>query len=390
MHSRIQRRNRRLWLLWCCTAVRDSSGEVLTLRGGLSALLSSPTRSKTAVCSRVVGHLRGGGIVANSVIEVNPNYIPPPHLVQSRHHLSSTSSPFFAPTALSSSPLTPLHTTAQQEGGSNHREHNQSLQVQTSEGVIEAESYSFDFWQPNIPRPTQSAWNQATTFLYQLRLANGATAFNTGVSCLAVFVLWQIPACHNVLRRWFVLHPSNASLTTMLLSSVSHSNLSHLVLNLAALFRFTPTVRNILSRSTGPKSWPLWPLFLGSSMVGSLFHLAWGGESGCMGLSDVTLALLAVYAKTCPEQSMGLWLAGIVPLRLPALQLLHLILAWSCGGTLRSALRLGSTSSSRQVAHAAHLGGLVFGLVYYELWNQRRTWQSWLMPNPHQRGPWMI
>jgi membrane associated rhomboid family serine protease len=93
-----------------------------------------------------------------------------------------------------------------------------------------------------------------------------------------------------------------------------------------------------------------------------------------MGLSDVTMALLAVYARIFPRQNLGIFLAGVIPVRMPASRLLNVVAAWSCAGCLLSRVRAPATN----VGHAAHLGGIVFGLAYYEAWIRRREWQPLL------------
>jgi membrane associated rhomboid family serine protease len=96
-------------------------------------------------------------------------------------------------------------------------------------------------------------------------------------------------------------------------------------------------------------------------LSGSLGFLFLGGARGAngLGLSAVTMSLLAVYAEAYPDSILGMVLAGIIPVRLPARRMLHLALLWSVGGSILD-LR-----SPQRVAHSAHLGGLVFGIAYW-------------------------
>lgn len=199
---------------------------------------------------------------------------------------------------------------------------------------------------------------------------------STVVSCLAVFVLWQVPICHAILRKYFVCSRYNLTLSSgrvasLLLSSVSHAGLIHLIFNIAALVSFGPRVQYFLASTS---RWKLWPLLVGSALASSLCFLLLdrSHNEGAMGLSGVTLALLAVYARAFPNENLGILLAGILPVRMQSQQLLRWLLGVSLFGTL-------STRRS-QVAHSSHLGGLLFGVVYYEIWSRRRELQ-WITSN---------
>jgi membrane associated rhomboid family serine protease len=132
------------------------------------------------------------------------------------------------------------------------------------------------------------------------------------------------------------------------------------------LLSLGPQVQQTLRMTTGNR-WPLWPLLAGAALSGSIFFLLFS-QSGCLGLSSVTLGLLAVYARFFPDRTMGVVLAGIFPVRMPAERLLTVLLVWSAVGSL-----LHRRSG---VAHAAHLGGLLFGCGYYELWQHRYQLQA--------------
>jgi rhomboid-like protein len=86
-----------------------------------------------------------------------------------------------------------------------------------------------------------------------------------------------------------------------------------------------------------------------------------------MGLSGVTLAFLALQARLTPEREFGLALGGIIPVRMAAQVALILLLVWSL---------IGSLARESTVAHSTHLGGLLFGMGYYELWTRRNKLRS--------------
>lgn len=317
-----------------------------------------------------------------SLIEVNPDYVSPPHLISTAkspsprtNKLHRPYTAFNAPAGGSSSTRGPmlLQDTAYQERNVPTRGDMQQLQALP----METASLSFDhiFQPPNQPNHVR-----LLEFLTDLRQRNGPSITNTAIACFCVFFAWQIPAFHPLLRKWFVCSRSNP-VSSVVLSSLSHANVSHVLFNLAALFGVGGPVRRVLIQT----KWPIWPLLLGSSVCGSVFHLALGTTrhvSGCMGLSDVTMALLAVYAKLFPRQNLGIFLAGVIPVRMQASRLLSIVAAWSCAGCLLSRVNAPTTN----VGHAAHLGGIVFGLAYYEAWSRRREWQPLLSSAIIRRG----
>lgn len=217
-------------------------------------------------------------------------------------------------------------------------------------------------------------------FQHMYKLA-GPAIMNSAITCVIIFLLWQFPSNHTMLRQYFVCTKYNVRLSprilSVALSALSHSGAIHLFFNLVALFTMGPTVRKSIARPsralvrpllTPPSSWPMWPLMLGSAITGSLFFLLIDGgkyHGGCMGLSGVTLSILAVYARMNPNDMLGILVAGIIPIRLRASNLLYLLLGWSALGSISPVLM------SSRVAHTTHLGGLVFGLAYHEAWKRR-------------------
>lgn len=128
----------------------------------------------------------------------------------------------------------------------------------------------------------------------------------------------------------------------------------------------------------------LWPFMIGAALSGSLAFLVLvglssrvggsGGGGGCMGLSAVTMSMLSVYAHAYPDHVLGILIAGVLPVRLPAHQLLQVTLLYSLLGSLYA------TRFPQQVEHSAHLGGLVFGILYNELLRHHRTSRAQLLP----------
>jgi membrane associated rhomboid family serine protease len=261
---------------------------------------------------------RGGVLPGSSPYERNPFYVPPPHLAR-RIELQQTPPP--PPPNLPPNYFT-----------------------------VETQTYAFN----NEEETSKSLPSVIRKALMDLP----PSLRHTVLSCVAVFILWQIPACKGTLYHHFVCRFENlrsGRIDSLVLSAISHSGLFHMAFNLLALVSLGPPVKQMLGQ-------PMWPLLLGASLSGSITFLLFDKiRNGCMGLSGVTLALLSVYARLLPRKSLGILVAGIIPVRLPAMHILQILLVWSFFGSFVQS----------PVAHAAHLGGLLFGLVYFEAWTRR-------------------
>lgn len=202
---------------------------------------------------------------------------------------------------------------------------------------------------------------QVTAYATQLHRTSPTLSIGS-VSCILIWLLWQRPQAHGFLNKNFVCSRRNIGqgrLLTTLTSAVSHASFTHLLVNLFAFLSFGPSLVKTLSSS----NWKLWPLVVGAASFSShVFLMLSRDGGGCMGLSGVTLAFLALEARLHPERELGVYLMGIVPIRMPAQVMLYCLLAWSL---------VGSVVKKGRVAHSAHLGGLLFGMGYYELWMHR-------------------
>ena len=218
---------------------------------------------------------------------------------------------------------------------------------------------------PQSPSASPSARDRFVNYVSQLHQTSPSLSISA-LACIVVFVLWQIPPLEPLLRNLFTCSRQNlrrGRLPSVLLSAISHASLKHLAVNLLTLLTAGPAVQQSLSTSR----WPLWPLLVGAAMAGSTMFLAFGGQHGsCLGLSGVTLSLVAMQARIFPNRQLGL-VIGVIPVRLQAEYILWGLLAWSVFGSF--------LSRQDGVAHLTHLGGLLFGMAYCELWRNRRTWQ---------------
>lgn len=204
------------------------------------------------------------------------------------------------------------------------------------------------------------------------------------LSSLILFITWQIPSLSFLLQRHFVCSRFNVltkkRLHATLLSCISHASLPHLFLNMYGFIVFGTSVKRVLHVMG---NLPLWPFVLGASLFSATTFLLCdntatskvkggggvGGGNGCIGLSGVTLALMAFDAMAYPHKEVGMMLS-FIPVRLPARHALVVLLGGSLFGMFKTC-GWGSGSSAvaaggAEIAHAAHLGGLIFGVLYYE------------------------
>jgi membrane associated rhomboid family serine protease len=303
----------------------------------------------------------------SSIDELNPNYVGPSH--------SSTRHPLQLPlgTGLNDSPNLPFLTVGDLE-----KKHLSYATVHQHPDESHAKFTNF------YRRVT--LLQLARDFAGRLFCDSNSAFTMIAVLCVVVFTAWQIPSANPSLRRHWVVSRNNfksGRLASLLLSALSHADPLHLLYNLAALYSLGPSVQRALERRARRPSpfasfpWPpsltrnghgatkvqllIWPLMIGAALSGSLGFLILGGARGAdgLGLSAVTMSLLAVHAEAYPDSILGMVLAGIIPVRLPARRMLQLALLWSVGGSLLD-LRL-----PQRVSHSAHLGGLLFGIAYW-------------------------
>lgn len=132
------------------------------------------------------------------------------------------------------------------------------------------------------------------------------------------------------------------------------------------LLSFGPSVRQAIA----PR--PVWPVLLGASLSGSLMYIMMDyvvhrqqDSGGCLGLSTVTLGLIAFWARLYPERTLR-FLLGPIPVSMTASMALYALLGWSLIAALFPMV------ANDSIAHSGHLGGLLFGCLYYEWWSSRR------------------
>jgi membrane associated rhomboid family serine protease len=234
--------------------------------------------------------------------------------------------------------------------------------------VVGAEATVRDFRAGSVfSSSSSSSWLDNLKIQLAVMYRSSPSLTVTMLACISVFLAWQVQPQAAFLRQNFLLNRGNlrsGHWPSFLLSAVSHIDPWHLILNLMTLQSVGPSVQRSL-RHVGHS---LGPFMAAAAAAGSLAFLLLSGAGGAtgLGLSAVTLAMVAVYARTYPTAVLGTRIAGVVPIKMKAEKLLACLTAWSALGTFSRHMR-----SSSGIAHAAHLGGLLFGMAYHEMYMRR-------------------
>jgi membrane associated rhomboid family serine protease len=150
-----------------------------------------------------------------------------------------------------------------------------------------------------------------------------------------------------------------------------HAGLWHLVFNCWAIYVFGRAIEETLG-------WGKFLiLYLSSGVVGGICQvltaLLWPDLFGgpVVGASAGGLGLMAAYAVLFPERELVLLLFFVLPIRLTAKKLLMLSAVLALAGII---------FPINHIANAAHLGGMLTGVIFIRQFVQGRRWQ-WEFPS---------
>ncbi len=156
-----------------------------------------------------------------------------------------------------------------------------------------------------------------------------------------------------------------------------HGGLLHILLNSWGIYVFGKAVEDVLGSRNFLK------LYLISGVVGGLVHVVgswllphnfggyyYGLHAPVMGASAGLFGLIAAFAALFPERQLTLLLFFVLPVTLTARVMLWASAALAVFGII---------VPKDNIAHGAHLGGLVAGLLYIKLavqgsWSFPRLW----------------
>jgi len=157
-----------------------------------------------------------------------------------------------------------------------------------------------------------------------------------------------------------------------------HGGLLHLLLNSWGIYVFGRPVEEALGRSR------FLQLYLGSGVFGGLLHVVCSlllpqqfGRVPVVGASAGLFGLIAAFAGLFPHQRLTLLLFFVLPITLTARTLLIASVAIAV---------LGILAASDNIAHAAHLGGMLAGFILIRWgFNLRIRFSNWRPLQARQR-----
>jgi membrane associated rhomboid family serine protease len=287
-------------------------------------------------------------------------------------------------------------------------EHEEWLRQQQQQQYREAALLQ-EWQQPQQQQPSKN--DDACSYLDIVRAycmnmyRTSPTTFWTTASCLSVFLLWQVapPRLRPLLHGYFLCSRASVRRSkglSLLLASISHNSFRHLLVNLMTMLHFAPKLlvagggttagaggRRMKSRArhmwTGPaidvvagafagdgpqrqqrQQRPLWPLVVGGALWGNLLFVSFRRRGSCLGLSGVTMAMMAVLGSSDPTRQLKLGV-GFIPISLRAKHAILILLLVSLVGSL--------FDSSSTICHLGHLGGLLYGMTYHQLAYRHRS-----------------
>jgi len=192
------------------------------------------------------------------------------------------------------------------------------------------------------------------------------------VITVGVFVLQQIlnvffPGLggreNTFLSQWFALSGDNfrqLKVWTVLSYGFLHSTqtIFHILGNMLGLF----FIGRILEPMLGRQQFLL--LYLGSMLIGGLTYLAFhfGGYQPVVGASAAIFGILTLLCFLRPEQPITLLLFFVLPITVKPKWVFRVSLGITVGGLL--IYELPQVTGS-YVAHSAHLGGMISGILYF-------------------------
>jgi membrane associated rhomboid family serine protease len=163
-----------------------------------------------------------------------------------------------------------------------------------------------------------------------------------------------------------------------------HAGILHLAFNCWAIYVFG----RILEELLGARNFIL--ILLSSGVVGGLFQVLAAVlvpdmyDAPVVGASAGAFGLVAAFATLMPERELFMLLYFIIPVRMRAKTLLIVSAALACAGLLAPAVF--DKLMGGNIANAAHLGGMVAGIIYIRKVIQGRWFHGQgvgIVPDPH-------
>lgn len=193
-----------------------------------------------------------------------------------------------------------------------------------------------------------------------------------GVYLLQVLTL-QSGAARSPVFDWLALERdllfSSGQVWRLLTYAFCHSEaqLTHIICNMLGLFFLGRIVARTLGEREFLAVYLASAVFAGIVQVSSMAIWRSPGPDWTIGASGAVCAVFVLFAMHYPK--MKLYIFGLVPIQ--ARHLLLIAVAYDTLGFLGMAPNLFSDSGAK-IGHAAHLGGLIFGFLYFQ-WHMNLT-----------------
>jgi membrane associated rhomboid family serine protease len=187
---------------------------------------------------------------------------------------------------------------------------------------------------------------------------------NLLIANVAVFLLQKVMG--QALLMNFALWPLGSGLFgvwQIVTSAFMHGSLTHIAFNMIALYMFGGTIE----RAFGARNFTIY--YFVCAISASLLQLAvlwfFPGQVGpTLGASGAIFGLLLAFGMLYPQEKVMLI---FLPIPMPAWLFVSLYAA--------AELTMGVTGIEPDVAHFAHLGGMLGGIVLIQYWRGRLPWK---------------
>ena len=224
---------------------------------------------------------------------------------------------------------------------------------------------------PYMRQTNEGSGNQSSAYINLIFFTVGVFVLQ---QLLNVLFPGQLPYRSNrFLTEWFALsgeHLRNFKLWTPLTYTFLHSTsgLMHILGNMLGLFFLGRMLEPILGRTQ------FLILYFGGTLLGAVFYLAFHYNDAfpVVGASASVFALLGFFCKLRPEQPITLLLFFVLPVTLKPKWVFWIALGISISGILGGELPnlLGNGPFTSDIAHSAHLGGLIAGVLYFRFFHE--------------------
>jgi membrane associated rhomboid family serine protease len=189
---------------------------------------------------------------------------------------------------------------------------------------------------------------------------------------ILAFILQYTVLTHEIFQNYLALSLDglrHGYVWQLLTYQFLHGGLFHIFFNCWALFVFGREVESMLGKTR------FLILYFSSGIVGGLFQalveLAWPNYffGSTVGASAGVFGVVSAFAMLFPDRQLTMLLFLILPVNLRARSLLIVNLVLTALG-----ISFPNTFLGGNVAHAAHLGGILTGLAFIRWGSFQNTW----------------